>query len=63
MIGEKQYVWDTNDTFCIPSWHSYQHFANDGEVVHLYRFDDKPMIEALGFYRSQDMDVEMLVTD
>lgn len=63
MIGGKQYVWEANDTFCIPSWHRYQHFANAGEAVYLYRFDDKPMIEALGFYRSEDMDVEMLVID
>lgn len=56
VIGEKEYVWEEGDTFCIPAWYRYQHFA-DGETVYLYRFDDKPMIDALGFYRSEDMDI------
>ena len=47
----------------MPSWYRYQHFAGTVETTYLYRFDDKPMIEALGFYRSEDMDVEGLVTE
>lgn len=42
--------WKKGDTFCIPSWHRYQHFAED-ERVYLYRFDDKVMLKALGLYR------------
>lgn len=61
-IGGKKYEWRTGDTFCIPSWYKYQHFAGSSETVYLYRFDDKPMIKALGFYRWEGMDAETLVT-
>ncbi|KAI9925244.1 hypothetical protein MW887_006167 [Aspergillus wentii] len=61
IIGEQKLVWEKGDTFCIPSWYKYQHFGDSGETVYLYRFDDKPMIDALGFYRSEDTDVEALV--
>jgi len=61
-IGGKKYEWKTDDTFCIPSWYKYQHFARSPETVYLYRFDDKPMIKALGFYRWEGMDTEALVT-
>lgn len=61
-IGGKKYEWRTGDIFCIPSWYKYQHFAGSSETVYLYRFDDKPMIKALGFYRWEGMDAETLVT-
>ncbi|PLN79608.1 putative gentisate 1,2-dioxygenase [Aspergillus taichungensis] len=63
MIGEQEFAWKKGDTFCVPSWYRYQHCAILGETVYLYRFDDKPMIEALGFYRTEDTDVESLVKD
>ncbi|KAJ5610295.1 hypothetical protein N7510_007014 [Penicillium lagena] len=62
IIGDKKLIWEKGDTFCIPSWYKYQHFADPGQPVYLYRFDDKPMIDALGFYRSGEMDAESLVT-
>lgn len=61
-VGDQTLTWKTGDTFCIPSWYKYQHFANEGETVYFYRFDDKPMITALGFYRTEEMDVESLVS-
>ncbi|KAL4807919.1 gentisate 1,2-dioxygenase [Aspergillus unguis] len=61
-VGEQTLVWKSGDTFCVPSWYKYQHFADGEETVYLYRFDDKPMITALGFYRSADSDVEALVS-
>lgn len=63
VVGEQTFKWVKGDTFCVPSWYRYQHFAAVGETVYLYRFDDMPMIEALGFYRSEEMDVESLVRD
>jgi gentisate 1,2-dioxygenase len=30
--------------------------------VYLYRFDDRPMIEALGFHRWEGMETEQLAT-
>ncbi|KAK1487616.1 gentisate 1,2-dioxygenase [Colletotrichum tamarilloi] len=63
-IGDTELVWNKGDTFCIPSWYPYQHFADEGlkTDVYLYRFDDMPMLKSLGFYRSADMDVERLVS-
>ncbi|OQD67710.1 hypothetical protein PENPOL_c003G08922 [Penicillium polonicum] len=62
-IGEKEYTWEQGDTFCVPAWYRYQHIANAEEPVYLYQLDDKPMIGALGFYRSGDMDIESLVDE
>lgn len=62
-VGDETLTWRTGDTFCIPSWYKYQHFASDGETVYLYRFDDKPMLTALGFYRTEQMDTESLVSN
>lgn len=64
-IGGKKFTWEKGDTFCIPSWYPYQHFASDDHdkaPVYLYRFDDKPMLNSLGFYRTAEMDVESLVS-
>ncbi|KAL2837450.1 RmlC-like cupin domain-containing protein [Aspergillus pseudodeflectus] len=63
VVGEETLQWTKGDTFCVPSWYRYQHYAAAGETVYLYRFDDRPMIEALGFYRSEETDVESLVTE
>ena len=52
--------WTQGDTFCIPSWHQYQLFAGSEEAVYLYRFDDKPMIDALGFYRVESAEFDSL---
>lgn len=61
-IGDEKIKWKQGDTFCIPSWYPYEHFASKENTVYLYRFDDKPMIEALGFYRREGMDTESLVS-
>jgi gentisate 1,2-dioxygenase len=62
-IGDTKLTWKRGDTFCIPSWYKYQHFASAEETVYLYRFDDKPMLEALGFYRKAGVDTESYVTE
>ncbi|PYI14937.1 gentisate 1,2-dioxygenase [Aspergillus violaceofuscus CBS 115571] len=62
-IGSQTLEWQAGDTFCVPSWYPYRHFADAGETVYLYRFDDKPMITALGFYRSASDDTEKLISD
>jgi len=60
-ISDKKITWKKGDTFCIPAWYSYQHFADSAETVYLYRFDDKPMLKALGFYRKHGD--EIVVSD
>jgi gentisate 1,2-dioxygenase len=63
VIGEETIKWKKSDTFCIPAWYKYQHFADGDETVYLYRFDDMPMLKSLGFYRAAGMDTESLVSD
>ncbi|KAG6363025.1 hypothetical protein INS49_008120 [Diaporthe citri] len=62
-INGQTYEWKQGSTFCIPAWQEYQHSANEEGRVYLYRFDDKPMLKALGFYRVAGVDVESLVSD
>ena len=63
-IDGQRIDWVKGDTFCIPSWNKYQHFASpSSDTVYLYRFHDKPMLTALGFYRVDGVDVESLVSD
>ncbi|CAG9955593.1 unnamed protein product [Clonostachys rosea f. rosea IK726] len=61
-IGDKKIHWKAGDTFCIPAWYRYQHFAGN-EKAYLYRFDDHPMLKALGFYRYEGQDSESLVSE
>jgi len=63
LINNLKLEWKKNDTLCIPAWYKYQHFAGSGETVYLYRFDDKPMLRSLGFYRVEGVDVESLVSE
>lgn len=62
ILGGQRFDWKKSDTFCIPAWVPYQHFSNDGDQVYLYRFDDKPMIQSLGFYREAGVDTEEYVS-
>jgi gentisate 1,2-dioxygenase len=62
VIDGEKYPWKKSDSFCVPTWRRYQHFAGDEGTVYLYRFDDKPMLKALGFYRVDDQSDESLVT-
>lgn len=56
-INDQTIIWKKGDTFCIPAWYSYQHFADAGETVYLYRFDDTPMLKALGYYRKEGEEI------
>lgn len=53
-VGDKVIEWIKGDTFTVPSWQRYTHEAD--EKTYLYRFDDRPMITSLGFYRNEKED-------
>ena len=61
-IDSKKFEWKQGDTFCVPTWNKYQHHADKGETVYLYRFDDKPQLKSLGFYRVAGADTESYVS-
>lgn len=60
LIAGKEYTWQQGDTFCIPAWHEYQHYASDKGTVYLYVCHDQPMLKSLGFYRTNNEDIEAL---
>lgn len=62
-INGERMVWKQGDTFCVPAWAQYWHTAEGSETVYLYRFHDKPMLKALGFYRVQGQDTESIVSN
>ncbi|HTW84369.1 MAG TPA: cupin domain-containing protein [Candidatus Sulfotelmatobacter sp.] len=50
-VGETTLRWERGDTFCVPAWTRYQHTpATD---AYLFRFDDAPVLRAIGAYRSE----------
>ena len=63
VIDGQRFDWKEGDTFCVPAWSRYQHTADASQTVYLYRFHDRPMLEALGFYRVDGVDVETLASD
>ena len=50
-IGETTLEWKQGDTFCVPSWMPYVHHAH--ENAYLFRYDDRPVLEAIGAYRAE----------
>jgi gentisate 1,2-dioxygenase len=50
-VGSAQLAWQRGDTFCIPSWMPYRHEAE--KDTYLFRYDDRPVLEAIGAYRRE----------
>ncbi|GAC1402961.1 MAG: gentisate 1,2-dioxygenase [Candidatus Velthaea sp.] len=50
-VGETNLHWQQGDTFCVPSWAPFAHRAD--ERSYLFRFDDRPLVEAIGAYRAE----------
>jgi gentisate 1,2-dioxygenase len=51
-IGNTALDWETGDTFAIPAWAPFEHLNKGHEAAHLFRYDDKPLLDGLGVYRS-----------
>ncbi len=50
-VGTAVLAWEKGDTFCIPSWMPYRHEAS--KDTYLFRYDDRPVLEAIGAYRRE----------
>jgi gentisate 1,2-dioxygenase len=48
-VGDALLEWEKGDTFCVPSWMPYRHEA--AKDTYLFRYDDRPVLEAIGAYR------------
>jgi gentisate 1,2-dioxygenase len=51
VAGDTTIAWKQGDTFVVPLWTRYEHRAD--EATYLFRFDDRPVLRALGWYRTE----------
>jgi gentisate 1,2-dioxygenase len=52
-IGDHRFDWQQGDSFVLPlwNWHRHENHSNDPAV--LFSINDRPAIEALGFFREE----------
>jgi gentisate 1,2-dioxygenase len=51
IINGKLFEWSKGDIISLPSWALHEHGNTGGEDAILFSINDRPVIEALGFYR------------
>jgi gentisate 1,2-dioxygenase len=51
VIGGQSFDWSKGDIVAIPSWALHEHASTGGEDAILFSITDRPVLEALGFYR------------
>ncbi len=52
-INDETIVWKARDTFAVPAWATVTHHNTSSEPAYLFRFDDRPLLDALGLYRTE----------
>jgi len=53
-IGSTALDWKQGDTFAVPAWQKVVHENAGNATAYLFRFDDRPLMQALASYRSDD---------
>jgi gentisate 1,2-dioxygenase len=53
-IGDTTIAWKQGDTFAVPAWQTVVHENAGNARVYLFRFDDRPLLQALAAYRSDN---------
>jgi len=56
VIGDTRYDWETGDTFVIPLWRWHHHGSSSRGSAVLFVMNDRPVMDALGFYREEEAD-------
>ena len=51
VIEGKTFDWSKGDIIALPSWAEHAHSNTGSEDAILFSISDRPVIEALGFYR------------
>ena len=54
-IGEQEFKWEQGDSFVAPLWNWHSHENNSKEPAILFSINDRPAIEALGFFREETL--------
>jgi gentisate 1,2-dioxygenase len=52
-IGDDRFDWEEGDSFVVPLWNSHAHENRSREPSVLFSINDRPAIEALGFFREE----------
>ncbi|HXP92413.1 MAG TPA: cupin domain-containing protein [Candidatus Binatia bacterium] len=52
-VGDVVLEWAEHDTFAVPAWTAFEHENAGNETVYLFRYDDAPVLKAIGAYREE----------
>jgi gentisate 1,2-dioxygenase len=55
-IGNQRFDWEQGDSFVVPLWNWHAHENKSSEAAILFSINDRPAIEALGFFREETRD-------
>src|SRR5713226_362555 len=58
VIGDERFEWEEGDSFVVPLWRHHRHENNHGQPAILFVMNDRPLMEALGFYREEAQSAE-----
>jgi gentisate 1,2-dioxygenase len=53
VIEGKTFDWEPGDIIALPSWAQHDYANAGGEDAILFSISDRPVLEALGFYREE----------
>lgn len=56
IINGERYDWEKNDFFVVPSWHWYEHHADESGDAILFAMSDRPIYEPFGLLREETAD-------
>lgn len=56
LVGDTRFDWEEGDSFVVPPWSWHTHENSGREPGILFSINDRPAIEALGFFREQTAD-------
>jgi gentisate 1,2-dioxygenase len=55
-IADQRFDWEQGDSFVVPLWNWHAHENSSQEPAVLFSINDRPAIEALGFFREETRD-------
>jgi gentisate 1,2-dioxygenase len=53
LIAGERFDWEEGDSFIVPVWSGHSHENRAREPAVLFSINDRPAVEALGFFREQ----------
>ena len=53
VIDGEGYEWETGDSFTVPPWRRHSHGNSGREPAMLFGMNDRPVLDAFGFYREE----------